>query len=604
MGFDGFESLEFFQLFFNFCSTFFSTFSQEIFPRTTAYIASQSLLTHLNLHLYISTLPILLLSTTLFLSLVRSPLLLSPSIMAAVEQDAASKPSSSESTESSTESLLSSSSSSSSSTGTSTSPPPGPTTVTTVTTLDTKESDEWKSQGNDEYKKNHFPQAIELYTKAIECNPSIPSYYSNRALCHIKMENFGLALSDAATAIKVDSRYAKAYYRKGQALYYLAKYKQAESAFRAVAKRKPNDRDARAKLQECKKARIQQQFAIAIQSEHTKPASQTVDVKSMSVPDSYDGPTLGDEMSLEFIQGMIQHFKDGKNLPRKYVYQVLLQIIKLLSDLPTLIEIDIPQDKHITVCGDVHGQLYDVFRIFEMNGMPSDDNPYLFNGDFVDRGSWSFEIMMMFFCFKLMYPTNFHLLRGNHESRSMNQIYGFQGEVVAKCDEKSFELFTECFNWLPLCAVLGGKVMVVHGGLFGEDGVKLDDIRKIDRNRQPPDSGLMCDLLWSDPQDDDGRAPSKRGVGLSFGPDVTKRFLDSNGLDLIVRSHEVKSEGYDRQSGGRLITIFSAPNYCDQMGNKGAFIHFGTDLEPKFTQFEAAPHPPMKPMAYARPMFR
>ena len=109
----------------------------------------------------------------------------------------------------------------------------------------------------------------------------------------------------------------------------------------------------------------------------------------------------------------------------------------------------------------------------------------------------------------------------------------------------------------------------------------------------------MCDLLWSDPQAQDGRSPSKRGVGLSFGPDVTRAFLERNGLDLVVRSHEVRDNGYEVEHGGSLITVFSAPNYCDAMGNKGAFIHLSAALEPKFTTYDAVPQPPLRPMAYA-----
>ena len=163
--------------------------------------------------------------------------------------------------------------------------------------------------------------------------------------------------------------------------------------------------------------------------------------------------------------------------------------------------------------------------------------------------------------------------RGNHESLTMNNIYGFQGEVQAKVDKNSFDLFTEAFNLLPLAAVLGGKVLVVHGGLFSEDGVTLDQIRKIDRNRQPPETGLMCELLWSDPQERNGRAASKRGVGSSFGPDVTKKFLENNGLTMIVRSHEVKDDGYEVMHNGQLVTVFSAPNYCKNTPNSYIFIH-------------------------------
>ena len=154
---------------------------------------------------------------------------------------------------------------------------------------------------------------------------------------------------------------------------------------------------------------------------------------------------------------------------------------------------------------------------------------------------------------------------GNHETLNMNKVYGFEGEVKHKYSQQMFQLFTEVFHELPLAYCLGKKVLVVHGGLFSRDDVTLDDIRKIDRRREPPDEGLMSEILWSDPQPMPGRAPSKRGVGLSFGPDVTAKFLERNDLKLVVRSHEVKDAGYEIEADGKLITVFSAPNYCDQV---------------------------------------
>ena len=185
----------------------------------------------------------------------------------------------------------------------------------------------------------------------------------------------------------------------------------------------------------------------------------------------------------------------------------------------------------------------------------------------------------------------------------MNRIYGFEGEVKAKYDDKVFELFLEVFGFLPLAAVIEKKIFVTHGGIPTDDKVMLSDVRKVKRGMEPKDSGLMSDLLWSDPQPFPGKSPSKRGVGFAFGPDIAEAFLERNNLDLLVRSHEVKDEGYLIEHGGKTITVFSAPNYCDTMGNKGAFIHFEKeDLSPKFTQFEAVPHPNVRPMAYAAGM--
>eukprot|EP00804_Cyclotella_cryptica_P005230 CCRYP_018885-RD/>CCRYP_018885-RD protein AED:0.43 eAED:0.43 QI:0/-1/0/1/-1/1/1/0/337 len=311
-------------------------------------------------------------------------------------------------------------------------------------------------------------------------------------------------------------------------------------------------------------------------------------------------------------QASIEHFRSQKVVHKRYIAHLLLSAKRYFENLPSLLEIPIPTmapdlndpslPPRLTVCGDTHGQFYDVLHIFELNGYPSKNNPYLFNGDFVDRGSFSVEVILTLLLFKLSDPDCIHLHRGNHETKNMNKIYGFEGEVKAKYDDRIFELFLEVFSHLPLASVVGGKVFVTHGGLPTEPGVTLAEIRKIKRGCEPPNEGLMSDLLWADPQPFPGKSPSKRGVGFSFGPDITESFLKGNGLQLLVRSHEVKDEGYLVEHGGKTITVFSAPNYCDSMGNKGAFIHFAEDCEPKFTQYEAVPHPNVRPMAYAAGM--
>ena len=402
----------------------------------------------------------------------------------------------------------------------------------------------------------------------------------------------------------MDPAYIKAYYRRGSANLALAHYKKALKDFKQVVRMKPSDKDARSKLKMCEKLMREAAFAEAIQSERNMSISETIDVESMVVEPGYDGPMLPTDLEADgqaFIEALIDRFKRCKLLHRRYVVEILLAMKERFSKLPSLLRLSLPQTDNptFTVCGDTHGQFFDVCNIFELNGLPSPENPYLFNGDFVDRGSFSFEVVMLFFAMKLVYPDGVHLLRGNHESKNMNKIYGFEGEVKHKYNETIMQLFTEVFNWLPLAAVIENKVMVVHGGLFHQDNVSLEDIEKIDRNHEPPESGLMSDLMWSDPQPFAGRGPSKRGIGLSFGPDITKSFLDFNNLELLIRSHEVKDEGYLVEHDGRCITVFSAPNYCDQMGNKGAFIKFGPDMTPKFTQFTAVDHPPIRPMAYA-----
>jgi serine/threonine-protein phosphatase 5 len=182
-------------------------------------------------------------------------------------------------------------------------------------------------------------------------------------------------------------------------------------------------------------------------------------------------------------------------------------------------------------------------------------------------------------------------------------MYGFDGEVREKYNDDFFMLFQDVFHHLPLAHLINREVFVTHGGLFSRDGVTIADIQKVDRFRDIPDEGLMTEMLWSDPQVMPGRAKSKRGVGVAFGADVTEDFLKTNGLKLVIRSHEVSDDGHQIFHGGKLITVFSAPNYCDQIGNKGAFIHLkGGEMKPKITTFSHVKHPGKRAMAYSRMM--
>lgn len=461
-------------------------------------------------------------------------------------------------------------------------------------------AEEHKEEANIFFKSQDYAKAITLYSKAIELNPTIAAYYGNRSLAFLKTESFGYALNDASKALELDKSYVKGYYRRAAAHMSLGKFKLALKDFETVTKARPNDKDARTKFNECNKIvkKIAFEKAISIDS---KNVADTIDIENMAIEDDYTGPTLEDgKVTQEFMKGLMETYKNQGKLHRKYAYKMLLEVKKLFMTQPSLMDVHIPDEAKFTVCGDIHGQFFDLMNIFELNGLPSAENPYLFNGDFVDRGSFSVECIFTLFGFKLLYPEHFFMSRGNHESHTMNQMYGFEGEVKAKYTAQMAELFTEVYNWLPLAHCLNNRVLVMHGGLFSKDDVLLKDIKEIDRNKQPPEDGLMCELLWSDPQPQRGRAPSKRGVGVQFGPDVTENFLRLNNLDYIIRSHEVKNEGYEVAHGGKCITVFSAPNYCDAMGNKGAFITLnGKDMKPVYTSYDAVPHPNVKPMAYA-----
>ncbi|XP_054164961.1 serine/threonine-protein phosphatase 5-like [Oppia nitens] len=467
-------------------------------------------------------------------------------------------------------------------------------------------ADQLKESANEHFKNREYDAAIDLYSKAIETDSSVALYYGNRSIAYLKKEFYGYALADASKALELDRSYIKGYYRRAAAYMALNKFKLALKDLETVVKCKPNDKDGLNMFNECKKIvnRLAFEKAIAVE-EVKKSVADSIDLESMSINDDYDGPQLVDgKVTQDFMIQMMDYFRDRQKLHRKHAYKMILDVRQLFSKEPTLVDIDIDDDNKFTVCGDIHGQYYDLLNIFKLNGMPSETNPYLFNGDFVDRGSFSVECILTLIGFKLLYPKHFFMSRGNHESQTMNQMYGFEGEVKAKYTIQMYELFAEVFNLLPLAHCINKRVLVMHGGLFANDSITLDQIRNTDRNRQPPDEGIMCDILWSDPMLPKGRAPSKRGVGVQFGPDITETFCKLNKLDYIIRSHEVKPDGYEEAHSGKCITVFSAPNYCDTMGNKGAFITMsGKDLKPQFTTYAEVPHPNVKPMAYANSLF-
>jgi serine/threonine-protein phosphatase 5 len=452
---------------------------------------------------------------------------------------------------------------------------------------------------------------VDGYTRAIQLDPSNKVYFANRAFSHTRLENFGAAAEDATRSLELDPSYAKAYYRRADAAFARAHFREAVADFRAAARLAPRDPDLRRKLSEAERELKRVRFEDALSlPENTTSALDDLNLDDYPLDPGYSGPAMEEDgegglvLTLDFVRAMMEEFRAQRMPPKRFVYHIVRAAADVMRALPSLVDVDVPAGAHITVRGDTHGQFYDLLHIFELNGLPSDDNPYLFNGDFVDRGSFSVEVILTLLAFKALCPGGMHLTRGNHESRSMNALYGAYGEMRAKLGSSSVELFRETFCTMPLAYVLGGRVMVVHGGIPTCAGGDLESLRRLDRRREPPDEGPMCECLWNDPQEEDGLTPNKRGVGQAWGPDVTRAYLAANGLSLVVRSHEVKDEGYEVAHGGYVVTIFSAPRYCDQMTNRGAFITFnGGEMVPHFTQFDASPHPEnVRAMQYATGM--
>ena len=221
-------------------------------------------------------------------------------------------------------------------------------------------------------------------------------------------------------------------------------------------------------------------------------------------------------------------------------------------------------------------------RLFEYGGYPPEAN-YLFLGDYVDRGKQSLETVCLLLAYKIKYPENFFMLRGNHECSAINRIYGFYDECKKRFSVKLWKIFTDCFNCLPVAALLDEKILCMHGGLSTEME-KFDQIKKIVRPTDVPEQGLLCDLLWSDPDESakDGFGENDRGVSVVFNGNVVKNFLKNNELDLICRAHQVVEEGYEFFADKQLVTVFSAPNYCCEFDNAGAMMSVNEDLKCSF----------------------
>ncbi|XP_066567000.1 serine/threonine-protein phosphatase with EF-hands 2 [Amia ocellicauda] len=429
------------------------------------------------------------------------------------------------------------------------------------------------------------------------------------------------------------------------------------------------------------------------------------DYESIELPESYTGPHLSFPLTASHATALVEAFRHKQQLHGRYVLQLLCETWRHLKLLPNINRVSTSYCKEITICGDLHGNLEDLLLIFYKNGLPSVEKPYVFNGDYVDRGKNSIEIVLILFAFLLVYPNDVHLNRGNHEDYIVNLRYGFTKEVMQKYKvhgKKILKLIQTVFSWLPLATVIDQKVLVTHGGISHTTDLEL--IAKVDRHKyistlrprkmrkkqnvsecRDPDSpqvegcaqrdgqgptssslhrgsrsfnsGLspryefrrrslqsisqkvrcsveeelqkcrrqvgfsdlfndnkhslsnsdsdsecfeicesdntewkqIVDILWSDPMPQDGCIPNGvRGGGCYFGPDITEEVLRRHNLQLLIRSHECKQEGYEFCHSRKVLTIFSASNYYEVGSNRGAYIRLGSDLIPHFVQYQAS----------------
>lgn len=332
------------------------------------------------------------------------------------------------------------------------------------------------------------------------------------------------------------------------------------------------------------------------------PAMSTVDraVKNVPYPPSRR-LTISDifeSRGKPNIEKLRQHFLLEGRVTDEAALKIINDGAALLREEPNVLEIDAP----VTVCGDIHGQFFDLMKLFEVGGNPATTR-YLFLGDYVDRGYFSIECVLYLWALKILHPTNFFLLRGNHECRHLTEYFTFKQECRIKYNDEVYNACMDAFDCLPLAALMNCQFLCVHGGLSPEIQT-LDDIRRIDRFKEPPAYGSMCDLLWSDPLEDFGNEQntdnfsqnSVRGCSYFFSYSACCDFLQANNLLSIIRAHEAQDAGYrmyrKNQATGfpSLITIFSAPNYLDVYNNKAAILKYENNVM-NIRQFNCSSHP-------------
>lgn len=263
----------------------------------------------------------------------------------------------------------------------------------------------------------------------------------------------------------------------------------------------------------------------------------------------------------------------------KDLRELCYRVREVFWSQPVMIEVQAP----VKICGDIHGQYEDLLALFNLNGVPSESNAYLFLGDYVDRGSFSLEVMSLLFAYKLIYPNEVTLLRGNHESRAVNMQYGFAVEVRKRYSMQLYDLFQHVFYTMPLCALVEKKIFCMHGGI-SEQLYDFKQLQQINRPFDIPDIGIIADLTWSDPDPNiEGYEDSPRGAAHIFGETALKNFCQQHGLDLIVRAHQCVQDGYEFFGDRHLVTIFSAPHYCGQFDNQAAVLVVDKELQLSFS---------------------
>lgn len=295
-----------------------------------------------------------------------------------------------------------------------------------------------------------------------------------------------------------------------------------------------------------------------------------------------DGTASENSRILNLVTSILDDWRSGAKLLNENIIRSILRRVRpILLSQPMLVPVEAP----VNVCGDLHGQITDLVEIMKAGGLPPNSR-YLFLGDYVDRGKYGSEVITVLLGFKVLYPEQVYILRGNHETDSICRIYGFFDEVKRRFSVKLFKEFTDVFNCLPISALIDEVALCMHGGLSPE----LLSLRQIERIPRPlvvPDEGIACDLLWADPEEGtSGWQSSERGVSYVFGEDVAKAMCKRLGIDVLLRAHQVVDNGYAFFANRQVVTIFSASNYCGEFTNCGAMMVMDANCRCSFQIFK------------------
>ncbi|ORD93926.1 PP4C [Enterospora canceri] len=274
-----------------------------------------------------------------------------------------------------------------------------------------------------------------------------------------------------------------------------------------------------------------------------------------------------------FLRNVLQKIHSNEVVSEFEINIICKQMTKIAIQEPNIPFVSSP----VCVLGDIHGQYSDLVQLLELVEKPGECT-YVFLGDYVDRGPNSISVVLLLFCYKILYPKRVFMLRGNHEQRAINKIYGFYDETMkAYEDTHVWQMINEVFDFFSIAAVIDMKYFCVHGGISNR--VTLNKLKRYDRSERTKDDDIANDLFWSDPFNKLGCLPNQRGSGVLFGVDIVKNFLMQNNLELIIRSHQLVHQGHKFDLHGLCLTIWSAPNYMNRIENPGIVLYIEPDKE-------------------------